>query len=64
MQARMTDGNEGWHNADFTPDWMRFRNAGGSMRSDNGWGGGGSGILYGGCDACCGVGGTGNTGAY
>lgn len=67
MQARMTDGNEGWSNADFTPDWMRFRNAGGSMRSDNGWGGGafgGPGIFYGGCDACCGVAGTGNTGAY
>lgn len=65
MAARVTDGNEGWHNADFIPDWMRFRNVGGS-----GEGGGysqalgalgGGGILYNGCDGCCGVA---NTSAY
>lgn len=64
MAARVTDGNEGWHNADFIPDWMRVRNVGGGEGGYSqalGSLGGGAGILYGGCDACCGVG---NTSAF
>ncbi len=66
MAARLTDGNEGWHNSDFVPDWMRFRNSGSSYRggySQNfgSLGDGGPGIYFGGMDGCCGVG---NTGAY
>ena len=63
MQARVTDGNEGWHNADFVPDWMRARNVGGSMRGGYSQNVGelGGGILYSGLDACCGVS---NTSAY
>lgn len=66
MQARLTDGNEGWHNSDFVPDWMRFRNVGGWTRGAysqayGSLGGDGPGIFYGGMDGCCGVG---NTSAY
>ncbi len=64
MAARVTDGNEGWSNSDFTPDWMRFRNVGGGDRGaySQAYGDlGGGGILYNGCDACCGVS---NTSAY
>ena len=66
MQARLTDGNEGWHNADFVPDWMRFRNTGSSLggaysQAFGSLGEGGAGILYGGLDGCCGCA---NTSAY
>ena len=66
MAARVTDGNEGWHNSDFVPDWMRFRNVGGGYmggysQAIGALGDGGYGMLYSGCDACCGVG---NTSAY
>ena len=55
-QARATDGNEGWFSSDIQTDWMNFRRAGGIGfgRTD----GGAPGIMYGGCDDCCGVGGT------
>lgn len=65
MQARLTDGNEGWYNSDFVPDWMRARNVGGGERGaysqQFGSLGGGPGIYMNGCDGCCGVG---NTSAY
>ena len=65
MQARLTDGNEGVHNADFIPDWMKFRNTGGGSRGaySQAFGaiGDGPGIFYGGLDGCCG---TANTSAY
>ena len=66
MQARVTDGNEGWHNTDFVPDWMRTRNVGGGnygaySQALGSLGSGGPGMLYAGCDGCCGVG---NTSAY
>jgi hypothetical protein len=60
MAARVTDGNEGWHNSDFIPDWMKFRNVGGGFRGgySQGFGSlddGGIGIYYAGLDGCCGV---------
>ena len=66
MAARVTDGNEGWHNSDFVPDWMRFRNVGGGYMGGysqalGALGDGGYGMLFNGCDACCGVA---NTSAY
>jgi hypothetical protein len=66
MQARLTDGNEGWHNSDFTPDWFKFRHVGGGERgafsqSYGALGGGGIGYYYSGLDGCCGIG---NTSAY
>lgn len=66
MAARLTDGNEGWHSSEFTPDWMRYRNTGsgyggGYSQSFGSLGGDGLGIYYGGCDGCCGVS---NMGAY
>ena len=66
MAARVTDGNEGWHNSDVTPDWMRFRNVGGGnhggySQAIGEMGGGGPGIIMNGCDGCAGVG---NTSAY
>jgi len=53
-QARISDGNEGWNQADIMPDWMRARNAGGFGRGfglgyGNDFGGG---ILFGGWDSC------------
>lgn len=62
-EARVTDGNEGWHSADFVPDWMRFRNVGGGDGAYSHSLGslGGPGVYYSGCDGCCGVG---NTSAY
>jgi hypothetical protein len=65
MQARVTDGNEGFSNSDFSTDWIRTRRTGGSGYG-NGWGGemvggGTGGMFFGGCDDCCGAG---NTGAY
>lgn len=66
LQARITDGNEGFSNSDFSTDWIRTRRTGGSGRYGGGWGGemaggGTGGIFFGGCDDCCGAG---NTGAY
>ena len=59
MQARVTDGNEGWHSSEFVPDWFRYRNSGGG-RFQGGYSQalgslGNEGIYYGGLDACCGV---------
>jgi len=53
MQARITDGNEGWYSVDHVPDWMR-------VRSSGPWGGGafggsnlgGPGVLGYGWDSC------------
>lgn len=63
MQARMTDGNEGWFSSDIQVDWMRFRNSGGGGYGGQGGFGdsGGPGIFFGGLDGCCGVG---ETSAY
>lgn len=65
MQARVTDGNEGFTNSDFSTDWIRTRRTGGGGFGGS-WGGemvggGTGGIFFGGCDDCCGAG---NTGAY
>ena len=59
MQARVTDGNEGWHSSEFVPDWFRYRNSGGG-RFQGGYSQalgslGNEGIYYGGLDACCGI---------
>ncbi len=52
MQARITDGNEGFYSSDISTDWMRVR-AGGAGRSNWGWGeGAGPGVLGYGWDAC------------
>ena len=52
MQARITDGNEGFYNSDFSTDWIRVR-AGGAGRGGWGWGeGAGPGVLGYGWDAC------------
>lgn len=63
IMARVADGNEGWHSADITPDWLRVREQGHERRGLNGdWGsGGGLGYFYGGWGDCCGAG---NTSAY
>lgn len=64
MQARVTDGNEGWSNSDIIPDWFRGRNIGGGEQgaySQQFGSIGGPGIYYSGLDGCCG---TGNTSAY
>ncbi len=57
-QARATDGNEGYFSSDIQTDWMQFRRAGGVGFGRNGGFEGGAGIYFGGCDDCCGVGGT------
>lgn len=59
-QARATNGNESWANADIAVDWIRVRNAGG-WQSDWGWTGPGAGCTFGGYD---GVMFSGNTAAY
>lgn len=54
-QARITDGQEGWHSADLSVDWMRARVSGGYGgwgSGGPGWGSGaGGGYLFGGWDA-------------
>lgn len=63
-QARISDGQEGWHSSDLSVDWMRVRVSGGYGgwgSGGAGWGnGGGGGYLFGGWDAC----GFGNGSAY
>lgn len=61
-EARRTNGNETWANADLSVDWMRMRMSGGFTAGGywgNNWGGG-PGCLYGGYDSVA----FGNTGAY
>ena len=50
MQARISDGNEGWYNSDFSTDWMRARRTGGSWRGAGQGGMSDLGILWGGFD--------------
>lgn len=60
-EARRTNGNESWANADLNVDWMRYRLSGGF--NGYGWGdngGGGPGTLFGGFDSVA----FGNTGAF
>lgn len=45
VQARLTDGNEGWYSSDISVDWMRFRSSYGS----SGWGAWGAGQAGPGC---------------
>jgi hypothetical protein len=54
MQARITDGNEGWYSVDHVPDWMRTRNSGAwGAGAFGGFGdGGGPGMLGCGWDSC------------
>lgn len=40
MEARVTDGNEGFSSSDLSVDWMRTRNVGGQWGEGNGGGGG------------------------
>ena len=47
--ARISDGNEGWNDADHIPDWIRTRNRG--FRG-YGWGWNGPGQLWIGWDSC------------
>lgn len=49
-QARISDGNEAWANADLSVDWLRIRNSG--SWAGAGWGGDNGGMLFGGWDAC------------
>lgn len=60
QQARVTNGNESWANADIAVDWLRVRGSGGWIHD---WGRGpdGPGCLFGGYD---GVMFSGNTAAY
>lgn len=52
MQARISDGNEGFYNSDLSTDWIRARSSGGS-RLFGGWGtGDGPGVLGYGFDSC------------
>lgn len=60
VSARAASANEGWSNSDLEVDWMDFRRAG-NGGWDRGYGGGGPGYCYAGCDDCCGAG---NTSAY
>jgi hypothetical protein len=40
MQARVSDGDEGWNTVDHTPDWIAIRGRGGSRWGAGGlWGG-------------------------
>ena len=51
LQARISDGNEAWGQADISVDWMRTRNSGGYGRG--GWGNeAGLGVLGYGWDGC------------
>lgn len=52
MQARTTDGNEGWFSSDISVDWMRFRNVGGGYGAWGQSGVGGPGVLGYGWDQC------------
>lgn len=62
QEARRSNGNESWANADISVDWMvaRSRGFGGGAYWGNNWGAG-PGYLYGGWD---GISFTGNTGAF
>jgi hypothetical protein len=53
-QARISDGQEGWHNTDIVPDWLRIRNAVGGRFGGRGDEGGG--MLWGGWDTVGGLG--------
>ena len=50
MQARISDGNEGWANADIYPDWLRIRNSG--SWAGTGWGNNQEGWFVCGWDSC------------
>lgn len=53
MQARVTDGNEGWFSSDIKVDWMQARGVGAGNYWNNGfagWGPGGG--LFGSYDSC------------
>lgn len=50
LEARISDGNESWANADLNVDWMRARLSGGIGSAGMGWGGPGPGIWWGGFD--------------
>lgn len=54
MQARVTDGNEGWYSSDIPVDWMNTRNIRSGYGNWGGWGdgGGGPGVLGYGWDSC------------
>jgi len=51
MQARISDGDEGWFSSDIKVDWMQARNTGGGNYWNNG-GGNGPGMFWGGYDSC------------
>lgn len=52
MQARISDGDEGFFSSDIRVDWMQARGVGGGY-GNNGWGaGGGPGYCWGGYDSC------------
>lgn len=65
MQARISDGDEGWGNVDNVPDWIRTRQSGGAGNGYSGvpgWGGAyGQGIMCGGWDS---ISFAGNTSAF